>query len=459
MEIRLPVIFIFMLTICLIPAICAGDSSIQSVYPADQAGLKTPADVARYVSQAVDYARESTKEAAIATFNDPDGPYSSENHYIFAYDYNGTVLALPYEPEEIGANRMNLTDRYHIPIVKEMIDAAMHGGGMVTYFYPNPADNMNESEKNSVVLPVDDTWWIGAGIAIPRTIEIKKTNETIQPMSAADLAAFVDEAAVYAGDVGKDRAIETFSDPKGSFVRGNQYIFAYDFNGISLAHPMNPWAKNLSLRYYRDINGVSTVGNAMITSSQGGGYTHSVRKLVTDNGTIYIPSLTYSLPVDDTWWIGSSVLNPDYLALTTGDLTGIRTRTNSLAEMAALVDDAIAYSHEKGRDALFDEINAPEGQFSHGDLWIWASGNDGVLLADPYMKEMIGENIWDYTDSYGAMTTMQAIDLAREGGGFFYGSFVDTRTDTGKEEPKLMYVRSAGPDWWIGTGAYGVLVE
>lgn len=455
----LPVIVLIIIAICCMPVSGTGNSSSQTGNPVDQADLNTLEDLTRYVREAVNFARESGKDAALATFNDPNGSFSSKNHYIFAYDYNGTVLALPHEPEEIGTNRIDLTDRYQVFMIKEMIDAASHGGGVVTYFYPNPADNMAESQKNAVILPVDDTWWIGAGISVPETMELKQVGGTIQPVSPADLAAFVDEAAAYAGDVGKDQAIETFSDPKEPFVRGNQYIFAYDYNGVTLVHPRNPWAKNLSLLNYRDINGVSTVGNALVTALHGGGYTHGVRKTVTGNGTIYIPSLTYSLPVDDTWWIGSSVPNPDYLTLATGDLSGNRKGTYSLSEMAALVDDAIAYAHENGRDALFDEINTPEGQFSRGDLWIWASDNDGILLADPYMKEAIGENIWDHTDSYGAMTTMQAIDLVGEGGGFFYGFFVDTRTDTGKEEPKLMYVRPAGPDWWIGTGAYGVLVE
>ena len=41
---------------------------------------------------------------------------------------------------------------------------AQQGGGFVFYRYPNPAHNMTPESKMSYVAPVDDTWYLGAGI-------------------------------------------------------------------------------------------------------------------------------------------------------------------------------------------------------------------------------------------------------------------------------------------------------
>jgi len=53
-----------------------------------------------------------------------------------------------------------------------------------------------------------------------------------------DATALVNEAAV---EVSKDKAaaIAVISDKTGRFVKGELYVFAYDMNGIMVAHPIN----------------------------------------------------------------------------------------------------------------------------------------------------------------------------------------------------------------------------
>ncbi|MDD4579480.1 MAG: hypothetical protein PHF80_02260, partial [Methanothrix sp.] len=47
----------------------------------------------------------------------------------------------------------------------------------------------------------------------------------------ADLVSFLEDARNYTLDHGKEEALKAFSDPTGEFVKGDMYIFAYDFNG------------------------------------------------------------------------------------------------------------------------------------------------------------------------------------------------------------------------------------
>ncbi|MCK9567274.1 MAG: sodium:calcium antiporter, partial [Methanothrix sp.] len=52
-----------------------------------------------------------------------------------------------------------------------------------------------------------------------------------------ELVSFVESAVAYAHEHGKDMALKEFSNKTGSFINGELYIFAYDFNGTCIAHP------------------------------------------------------------------------------------------------------------------------------------------------------------------------------------------------------------------------------
>lgn len=71
----------------------------------------------------------------------------------------------------------------------------------------------------------------------------QEDNKTFQQdtyISNETLVAFVDRAAAYVNTYGKEKALAEFNDLNGSFIEGELYIYAYDFNGTTLAHPVNP---------------------------------------------------------------------------------------------------------------------------------------------------------------------------------------------------------------------------
>lgn len=55
-----------------------------------------------------------------------------------------------------------------------------------------------------------------------------------------DAKALVKRAAAYVKYQGKEKAIAEISTPKGMFDKGELYVFAYDLQGVMLAHPKNP---------------------------------------------------------------------------------------------------------------------------------------------------------------------------------------------------------------------------
>jgi signal transduction histidine kinase len=52
--------------------------------------------------------------------------------------------------------------------------------------------------------------------------------------------ALVKKAAAYVKYQGKEKAIAEISKPRGMFDRGEMYVFAYDLQGVMVAHPKNP---------------------------------------------------------------------------------------------------------------------------------------------------------------------------------------------------------------------------
>ena len=58
--------------------------------------------------------------------------------------------------------------------------------------------------------------------------------------SRDDAKSLVKNAAAYVKYQGKEKALTEFSTPKGMFDKGELYVFAYDLNGVMLAHPKNP---------------------------------------------------------------------------------------------------------------------------------------------------------------------------------------------------------------------------
>src|SRR3974377_9522 len=55
-----------------------------------------------------------------------------------------------------------------------------------------------------------------------------------------DATKLVKQAAAYVKYQGKDKALAEISTPKGMFDKGELYVFAYDLQGVMLAHPKNP---------------------------------------------------------------------------------------------------------------------------------------------------------------------------------------------------------------------------
>ena len=441
----------------------SGDKATMTTAPPPvqgSVGKSTPSDLTVMVKEAVAYAKENGKEKAIAAFNDPNGSFVKNGIYVFAENYDGTALAEPFEHGIVGTNIRNMTDRYGVPLVRNLEETAGYGIGYVSYDYPNPADNRIILPKLSVVADVDGTYYVGAGAYAGSGMVYPSTGigPTKRVYSEADLTGFVKDAVAYAKENGKEKALAAFNDPKGQFADGELTLIAVDYNGTVLANSITPDTANehINLINYHDPDGVTTIREMRDLARQGGGFSYTVAAVAKDNKIWYAPKIDYAEPVDNTYWIFSGIIVPEYEQLREGNLTGITVRNHTRTELYDLVDHAVGYAKANGKEKTLTEISNSKGQFVNGDLFVWAEDFNGTILADPYWKEGVGKNWLDYTDPYGAKTTVVSINAIKSGTGFTRNMFPDTAAGHTASVPKLVYMKQVDDGWWIGSGIYGV---
>ena len=123
--------------------------------------------VVAFVEEAVQYAQGNGKEQALAAFMDRNGAFVRGELYIYAYDFDGTVIAHGGQPELVGKNLIGMTDANGVQVIKELITLARQGSGWLDYLWPNPAHGNIIEPKAGYVMKVDDTWFLGSGLYEP----------------------------------------------------------------------------------------------------------------------------------------------------------------------------------------------------------------------------------------------------------------------------------------------------
>jgi polar amino acid transport system substrate-binding protein len=290
----------------------------------------SPEKLVAFVEKAFEYAHVHGQEAALREFNNQTGQFVDGELYIFAYYINGTTLALPFQPELLGTNRWNITDANGNLYIQNLIDTAQSGGGFVRYLYADPAENFTVKQKLSYVMKVDDNWIIGAGIYNSSENSLIVTMGT-DPQIREKLKSFVGEAIDYANESGKDTAIAEFNNQNGTFIRDGLYIYAFDYNGTTLALPYQPELIGTDLSGLKDPYGVNYTRVEIFLAQQGGDflfyhYYNPARNMSLE------PKMSYIQKVDDTWWLGAGTYIEDL---------------NQTTKHSALIPKSIPYFLEK----------------------------------------------------------------------------------------------------------------
>ncbi|PKL58497.1 MAG: histidine kinase [Methanomicrobiales archaeon HGW-Methanomicrobiales-5] len=121
-----------------------------------------------------------------------------------------------------------------------------------------------------------------------------------------EMVAFVKEAVAYAHENGKEKALYEIDNKNGSFFRGDLYIYAYDMNGTTIAHPVNPEKIGVNRLNEKDAEGnlfIKDLRQAAINET--GFVTYYYINPMHNNAVE--KKLGYAMTVDPTWWLGSGI--------------------------------------------------------------------------------------------------------------------------------------------------------
>jgi len=262
------------------------------------AGITKQNEAIAFLNEAVTYVDVNGEERALQEFNDPSGSFVRGDLYIFAYDFNGTCLAHPINPDLVG--QTGLSDINGVDVVGLELALARRGGGTMYIVFPNPAHRGEEEVKQLYIENVNDSLYLGSGLYLS-DVPASFDNEEIEA-----LLTYVNDALQFARENGKEESLEVFNDPASNFTRDGSYIFAYDYEGQTLALPHQPELIGTSRIDIQDPNGVRFVQQAIDVAEMGNGFLYYVYPDSSRNMT-QVLKLSYVVDVDGTWFLGSGI--------------------------------------------------------------------------------------------------------------------------------------------------------
>jgi signal transduction histidine kinase len=276
----------------------------------------------------------------------------------------------------------------------------------------------------------------------------KSMNATNASLAASptvkELVSFVESAAAYAKENGKDKAFKEFNNKTGPFVKGELYIYVVDFNGTTLANGFKPERIGKNWLNDTDPNGVQFIKNQIDSLRKGNsGFDYYMFPNPAHNNKPEL-KLGYRMKADDNWWLGSGI----YLSNISASFD-----QKDRDDLVAYVNEARKFAKENRRQKVLEIFNDPKGNFTRNGRYIFATEYGGRILALPVLHELIGKNRLDEQDPNGIKSDREASDVARRGNGFHYVLYPDPSNNT-MQRLRLEYVTDVDGTWFLGSGIY-----
>lgn len=219
------------------------------------------------------------------------------------------------------------------------------------------------------------------------------------------------------------------------FLRGELYVFIYDFEGTCFASGLNQDRIWQNFYNERDSFGTPIVQMIIDTAKKGGGW------------------LTYE-------WFGS--IKVSYIKMVTKDgksyALGCGYYPFSKEDaVIGLVKAGVALfnkvsSEGKPKNEAFGLFGYPLGRFVSGDLYLYAMTFAGDVVAHGERSGIIGTNGWDYRDARGKYVNREIVEKLKTATGGIWIEYMSKRA------PKKAYaekvVDSKGVEYFIACGYY-----
>ncbi|HJJ30438.1 MAG TPA: cache domain-containing protein [Methanocorpusculum sp.] len=264
-----------------------------------------------------------------------------------------------------------------------------------------------------------------------------KNTET--QLTIDQLKTFVEKAYIYTQTHTKEESVRAFNDPKGTFIDGELYIFAYDMTGMTLALPYQQNIVGTTRWNGEDVLGVKVLQRFIDKSKFGGGFVYYQYPNPNDNFASEL-KLSYVMSVDENWLIGAGIypatITPNYTWEKRNQLV---TQVRGFQYLSTMMPE----------EDLWQMINDPTSELQIEGLCPFALDGNGNVLSCICDPTRVGTNWLGSTNSYGMSPVREIISLGRSGGGLMY-SLVEGSAP-GIEEYMIIYVEPADGEIYYGS--------
>ena len=221
-----------------------------------------------FVNEAAANARMNGREQALAAFNDRNGSFIRDDLYVFAYDMNGTVLALPFQPEVVGPTA---------PVPSTRTASRTFG----TRLRRRGTDRAS-SVITTRTRPATSRWREGQLRGRPRRLVRGRRRLRARPRNDERLSQ---EPGGPRHVCRTGRRVRPGERPgacachlqRPERIRSWEglYIFAYDMNGTAIAHPFQPELIGTNRSEATDLHGTKFAREGIAAARNGSGFHES----------------------------------------------------------------------------------------------------------------------------------------------------------------------------------------
>lgn len=382
-----------LIALCLLtftaPSICAGLTLKREEVVEVDLGKKTKACEA-LVNRALPFLQKKDLGLVCSAF-ELDARWREGDVTLFIYDKNGFCYVQGPYLDLIWQDFRDETIADDRSFVSQMLERGRAGGGWVTF-------DLNHGAMRAYVKTVkknDQEFILGAGF-FPESAEYT-TQQLVQA------------ACRYLIKNGAEAAFDSINNKRGIFVRGDIYLWAYNFEGDCLAHGKNIGLVNQNQIDWTDADGEKR--NQII-----------IEKLKREN----------EMWIDYKDRGNGSPLKRAYVEKVVDPRTkkayfiggGYYPQIND-ETVRSLVQRGINFLKTNGLDEAIRTFGS-YGEFFYGPVSIFMYNLEGVMLADADNTDLAGQNLINSRDSEGVYITKSIIAMAKEvGKGWF--SFLENR--------------------------------
>jgi cytochrome c len=340
------------------------------------------------VKSAIRYGEVHSAQELFEQINNPRGKFVYGDVYLYAYDFNGNIMAHGESKELVGQNVLNDKDPEGRYRTREMIALAKgsEGEGWFTY-----KSMQGEYEKRVYIqrftdLKTGKDYLIGGGY--------------YPNIDSNTVVGLVKRAESYLRANGPERAFPEFSKRLGEFATGSAMLFAYDAKGILRADMANPAFVGLT----------SVVGSV---DMEGKPITTTILAAAENN-----PSGS---------WVGFSLKNSfammyvEKVSIPDGDfIVGAGYYPiEKYIRVRFMVDRAVVLLKNQDPARALDIFASKNADFFRGDLSILVTNEQGIILVDGIKRSKMWKDSRDIRDDKGRLISDKIAAIARSGGGWF----------------------------------------